>query len=49
MNVKVYAVAFYVGDQGIHKLGPWRHTSADQLKKDENFYKLLADGEQLFA
>ncbi|GAQ88583.1 chalcone isomerase-like protein [Klebsormidium nitens] len=45
VNVKVYAVAFYVGDRGIHKLGPWRHTSADQLKKDENFYKLLADGD----
>jgi hypothetical protein len=45
VNVKVYAVAFYVGDRGIHKLGPWRSESAEQLRKDENFYKLLADGE----
>jgi hypothetical protein len=47
VNVKVYAVAFYVGDRGIHKLGPWRRESAEQLKKDENFYKLLSDGEEL--
>lgn len=47
VNVKVYAVAFYVGDRGIHKLGPWRRESAEQLKKDENFYKLLADGGEL--